>query len=316
MKRTFYQWLKDLIASFDNFVPLHNKSMGAEQSSTGGKLGDGGGGEGGRNTSRNVGLTSRNSVEEALLESSSSGLHREGASSSGLHREVASSSGLHREGGLSPRQDSVCSDTDLPYVSYTVNKPIGGDSPKKTVSKAKSKFSSPRLSRAQNRLAKSSLNTLVTVNNLKVSNEMKYDEDLIRLQEIPVFLPILQGNLQSSRDGNHEILSRLDPSALNNMLQSYQDHMRTVAARTAAEQGYINKKIREVEAQAVSITNHLQDRQKKYDKHCEKLSVVRDISRSLAKCHMLLNENIDMMDALNSSLPQDLRLEPFVWTTG
>ncbi len=38
--------------------------------------------------------------------------------------------------------------------------------------------------------------------------------------------------------------------------------------------------------------------------------------RSLAKCHMLLNENIDMMDALNSSLPQEHRLEPFVWTTG
>ena len=33
-----------------------------------------------------------------------------------------------REGAMSPgRQDSVCSDsdTDVPYVSYTVNKPIG-----------------------------------------------------------------------------------------------------------------------------------------------------------------------------------------------
>ena len=78
-------------------------------------------------------LCFRNSVEDALLESSSSGLHREGASSSGLHREVASSSGLHREGGLSPRQDSVCSDTDLPYVSYTVNKPIGMNQCRKVV---------------------------------------------------------------------------------------------------------------------------------------------------------------------------------------
>jgi len=31
---------------------------------------------------------------------------------------------------------------------------------------------------------------------------------------------------------------------------------------------------------------------------------------------MLLNENIDMMEALNTSLPADMRLEPFVWTTG
>ena len=46
------------------------------------------------------------------------------------------------------------------------------------------------------------------------------------------------------------------------------------------------------------------------------IAQVREVSRSLAKCHMLLNENIDMMDALNNSLPPDLRLEPFVWTTG
>ena len=40
-------------------------------------------------------------------------------------------------GNISPplsvgRQDSVCSDSEVPYVSYTVNKPIGGDSPKKS----------------------------------------------------------------------------------------------------------------------------------------------------------------------------------------
>ena len=31
---------------------------------------------------------------------------------------------------MSPRQDSVCSDSEVPYVSYTVSKPIG-DSPSK-----------------------------------------------------------------------------------------------------------------------------------------------------------------------------------------
>jgi len=291
MKKTVYQWIKDLIASFDSLV-IH-KSMGAEQSSAaqGGKSGD-------LPTSNSGGLSGQNSIDDPRLP------------------ESPSVAALFRDGALSPRQDSVCSDTDLPFVSYTVNKPIG-DSPKKTAIKSRTKFSSPRLTRTQSRLAKSSLNTLVTVNNLKISNEIKYDEDLIRLQEIPVFLPILQGNLQnSSKDKHYDILSRLDPSPLNGLLQSYQDHMRTVAARTAAEQGYINKKIREIETDVVSVTNHLQDRQKKYEKYCEKMAVVRDISRSLAKCHMLLNENIDMMDALNSSLPQEHRLEPFVWTTG
>lgn len=293
MKKTFYQWIKDLIASFDSLV-IH-KSMGAEQSSAGGSKP---GGEGDQGTSRSSntrdGLSSQNSIEERYLTESG-----------------VTAASLLREGALSPRQDSVCSDTDQPFVSYTVNKPIGGDSPKKVPVKTRTKFSSPRLTRNHSRLAKSSLNTLVTVNNLKNNYEIKYDEELIRLQEIPVFLPILQ-----DRDRNNDILSRLDPGALNGLLQSYQDHMRTIAARTAAEQGYINKKIREIETDVVAVSNNLQDRQKKYEKHCEKIPVIRDISRSLAKCHMLLNENIDMMDALNSSLPQDLRLEPFVWTTG
>ena len=84
----------------------------------------------------------------------------------------------------------------------------------------------------------------------------------------------------------------------------------------AAEQGNINRMVREVDTSLSEITSSMLDRQKKYEKGAEKLAGVREDSRSLAKCHMLLNENIDMMDALNNSLPPDLRLEPFVWTTG
>ena len=92
--------------------------------------------------------------------------------------------------------------------------------------------------------------------------------------------------------------------------------MRVCATRVAAEQGNINRLVREVDTSLADITSKMVERQKKYEKQSEKLAGVREISRSLAKCHMLLNENIDMMDALNNSLPLDLRLEPFVWTTG
>ena len=88
------------------------------------------------------------------------------------------------------------------------------------------------------------------------------------------------------------------------------------ATVVAAEQGNINRSIREADTALADITAKMVDRQKKYEKHAEKLAGVREVSRTLAKCHMLLNENIDMMDALNNSLPSDLRLEPFVWTTG
>ena len=79
-------------------------------------------------------------------------------------------------------------------MSYTVNKPIG-DSPKKVAGKTRARFSSPRLSRAVNsksKLASSTHNTLVTVNKAGGSNDGKADIDLVRLAEIPSFVPIMQ----------------------------------------------------------------------------------------------------------------------------
>jgi len=220
-----------------------------------------------------------------------------------------------REGAMSPRQDSVCSDTDVPYVSYTVNKPIG-ESPKKVANKSKGgRFSSPRLSRGLNKdkLVQSSHNTLVTVNKGLVEGSTRADIDLVRLSEIPSFVPIMQGHAGADQS---EIMTRLDHAPLCSMLQRYEDHLRMCATMVAAEQGNINRMVREVDTSLADITTKMVDRQKKYEKHAEKLAGVREVSRTLAKCHMLLNENIDMMDALNNSLPSDLRLEPFVWTTG
>lgn len=217
-----------------------------------------------------------------------------------------------RHGAASPRQGSMCSDTDVPYVSYTAHKPIG-ESPKKTAPKSKSgRFSSPRLSRSLNRvrLTRSAHNTMVTVNQGRQGLDKQADMELVRLAEIPSFLPIMQA------DQTSDILGRLDPGPLTGLLQRYEDHLRTCATLVAAEQGNINKQIREVDSTTAAVTSALQDRQKKYASHCTKLSTVREVSRNLARCHMLLNENIDMMDALNNSLPVDMRLEPFVWTTG
>ena len=116
-----------------------------------------------------------------------------------------------RSGALSPRQGSVCSETDVPYVSYTAHKPIG-ESPKKTGAKAKSggRFSSPRLSRS---LKGTKLQgTLVTVN--KGRTDKVDDLELVRLAEIPSFLPVMQEHSQ-------DILARLNHEPLSRMLQRY-----------------------------------------------------------------------------------------------
>lgn len=139
-----------------------------------------------------------------------------------------------RSGALSPRQGSVCSETDVPYVSYTAHKPIG-ESPKKTGTKAKSggRFSSPRLGRTLNKAKLQG--TLVTVN--KGSAEKVEDLELVRLAEIPSFLPVMQG------EQSQDILARLNHEPLSRMLQRYEDHLRTCATLVAAEQGNLNKQV-------------------------------------------------------------------------
>jgi hypothetical protein len=53
---------------------------------------------------------------------------------------------------------------------------------------------------------------------------------------------------------------------------------------------WTNRRIREVEGEVCGLASSLQERQRRYERSCEKLAGVRDISRTLAKCHMLLNE--------------------------
>lgn len=149
---------------------------------------------------------------------------------------------LSREGALSPeRQESVSSDFEdraqeqLPYVSYTVNKPIGESSPKKKrfvgsgSGASKYRFASPKFQGS--RLSKSQHNTLVTVNQAAAGSaapQENLDPDLARLADIPSFLPIMRASLSSrgSLQSDPDILERLDYRGLLSLCQRYQDHFR------------------------------------------------------------------------------------------
>ena len=65
------------------------------------------------------------------------------------------------------------------------------------------------------------------------------------------------------------------------------------------------------------VTENLSEKQKLHSIHAEEFKQsVKQISKSLTKCHLLLNENLEQLETLNNMLPPSERLEPFVWTTG
>jgi hypothetical protein len=114
-----------------------------------------------------------------------------------------------------------------------------------------------------------------------------------------------------------DILEKLDPRGLLAICQRYQSHLKHCAGVVSTDQAEICKRVRETDEATSKVTSSLVERQKVYAKHSEKLKTgVKDISKVLAKCHMLLNENLEQLEILNNMLPKEDRLEPFVWTTG
>lgn len=237
---------------------------------------------------------------------------------------------LTRDGALSPeRQDSVCSEAsealnEVPFVSYTVNKPIG-DSPKKQAkSSSESKFRLLKRSNpSQNpaRGPRTAHNTMVMVNAdplaLGATPNLKDDEDLARLARIPSFLPIMRASLSGNAQvKDPDILERLDYRGLLSLCLRYENHLRFCGATVSTEQAELNKRLRDIDRDVAEVAVRMEERHRRLAKYSEKLSRVRDMSKCLSKCHILLNENIEQMEVLNNMLPPDDRLEPFVWTTG
>ncbi|XP_053659438.1 BLOC-1-related complex subunit 5 [Anopheles marshallii] len=241
---------------------------------------------------------------------------------------------------------SVCSDSDLPYISYT-DKPIG-DSPKLR-NKQQSKQAKARpnsaiiISRAaqqqqqhhyQQHLTQhlegrggvrggrsgtgpaGGAHSIVVVKSAAVRDVgIEKDDDIIRLQSVPMFLPVMRGTLTLPANRDPEVLERLQPTHLINMCSRLQSHFNTCAIHVSSEQQQITNRIKEVDQEVSSALAQLVQKQKLYTSYAETFSKVRQISQQLTRCNDILNQNIESMEYLNNLLSVEDRLEPFVWKT-
>lgn len=156
--------------------------------------------------------------------------------------------------------------------------------------------------------------SIVVVKSAQTDPAADKDPDLMRLQNIPMFLPIMRGTLNlppGVRDP--EVLERLDPIGLFNLCARYQHHLNTNAQTVGAEQATLCANIETDLAKVLSLA---MDRQKRFARFTEQLNKVHELSRQLTRCHSQLNQTLESLEMLNNLLPVEDRLEPFVWTTG
>lgn len=246
---------------------------------------------------------------------------------------------------------SVCSDSDLPYISYT-DKPIG-DSPKlrnkqqskggkirpSSVIVGRSSHDGPASGASGIRGGVSGIgrprpsstvtasgggggggttsgHNIVVVKSAAVKETgIEKDDDIVRLQSVPMFLPVMRGSLSLPANRDPEVLERLQPAHMVNMCSRLQSHFNTCATQVAQEQQQITNKIKETDQEISSALAQLVQKQKLYTSYAETFSKVRVISQQLTRCNDILNQNIESMEYLNNLLDVEDRLEPFVWKT-
>lgn len=59
-----------------------------------------------------------------------------------------------------------------------------------------------------------------------------------------------------------------------------------------------------------------QEKQKTFVKHAESFKKINEIAEQVDRCNLLLKETVLAIQKANDALPDELKLEPFTWTTG
>ncbi|XP_061727711.1 BLOC-1-related complex subunit 5 [Cydia pomonella] len=227
-------------------------------------------------------------------------------SSAPEHRREPPASGNNSPGA------SVCSDSELPYISYTVDRPIG-DSPKTSTKNQRQDSKKSLLQRRQMSLQARKTKRTRDIIVVKEQATATLDEDIRRLQEIPTFLPIMRGTLGLPGARDPEVLEGLDARPWIRLCSRLQAHLAACATPLAQEQVQLATKLKEADSEISRLYSSMVDKQRNNARHAERLARVHEVAHQLSRCNSLLQQTLSDVEELNALLPPDKRLEPFVW---
>eukprot|EP00057_Strongylocentrotus_purpuratus_P032793 XP_788867.1 PREDICTED: loss of heterozygosity 12 chromosomal region 1 protein homolog [Strongylocentrotus purpuratus] len=203
----------------------------------------------------------------------------------------------------------------IPYTFYSVDRnaaPAPKDNRVQALAKQQQGRSTPTKGSPQRSPKVGSADhKIVTVSAGTQGADQSLSFEIQKMRDIPTFMPILKGTHSVPQVEDPNQMEKMDHRQLLLLCLRYQHHLRQCSEAVTFDQNALTGRIKEVDAIIHSIMQSMAERQKRFAKHAEQIQKINEMSGTLKRVQMSVDQLIPLMDRLNSVLPDAERLEPF-----